>query len=72
MAIFLDEPPPRDSMERAIGRADEKVRLGTREIDVHYGDGMGRSRLKIPAAGFGMARNLNTITGLAEMAAELG
>jgi hypothetical protein len=33
---------------------------------------MGRSRLKIPAAKAGTARNINTITKLAEMAAELG
>ena len=39
---------------------------------MHYGDGMGRSRLKIPAAGAGTARNINTVTKLAEMAAELG
>jgi uncharacterized protein (DUF1697 family) len=72
VAIFLDEPPPRDAAERATGRADEEIRLGRREIYVHYGDGMGRSRLKIPAARVGTARNINTITGLAELAAELG
>src|SRR6516165_1156523 len=72
VAIFLDESPPRDAAERATGRADEAIRLGRREIYVHYGEGMGRSRLKIPAARAGTARNLNTITKLAEMAAELG
>jgi uncharacterized protein (DUF1697 family) len=72
VAIFLDEPPPRDAAERATGRADEEIRLGRREIYVHYGNGMGRSRLKIPAAKAGTARNINTITKLAEMATELG
>jgi uncharacterized protein (DUF1697 family) len=72
VAIFLDEPPPRDAAERATGRAEEEIRFGRREIYVHYGDGMGRSRLKIPAAGVGTARNINTIIRLAEMAAELG
>jgi uncharacterized protein (DUF1697 family) len=72
VAIFLDEPPPRDAVARTTGRADEEIRLGKREIYVHYGDGMGRSRLKIPAAKAGTARNINTITKLAEMAAELG
>jgi hypothetical protein len=33
---------------------------------------MGRSRLKIPAAKAGTARNINMSTKLAEMAAELG
>lgn len=72
VAIFLDEPPPRDAVERATGRADEEIRLGRREIYVHYGDGMGRSRLKIPAARAGTARNINSVTRLADMAAELG
>ena len=72
VAIFLDEPPPRDAVERATGRADEEIRLGRREIYVHYGDGMGRSRLKIPAARAGTARNINTVCKLADMAAELG
>src|SRR4051794_24565208 len=72
VAIFLDRPPPRDAAERATGRADEEIRLGRREIYVHYADGMGRSRLKIPAAGVGTARNINTIIKLAELAADLG
>jgi uncharacterized protein (DUF1697 family) len=45
------------------------MRLGLREIYVHYGDGMAQSRLKIPAAAAGTARNMNTIAKLAEMAA---
>ncbi|QDV34776.1 DUF1697 domain-containing protein [Tautonia plasticadhaerens] len=72
VAIFLDGPPPPDALERVTGRADEETRLGRREIYVHYGDGMGRSRLKIPAAAAGTARNINTVTRLAEMASEPG
>jgi uncharacterized protein (DUF1697 family) len=45
------------------------VRLGRREIYVRYGSGMGTSKLKIPAAKTGTARNMNTIAKLAEMAA---
>jgi uncharacterized protein (DUF1697 family) len=71
VAIFLDEPPPGDALERATGRAGEEVRLGAREVYVHYGDGMARSRLKIPAARTGTARNINTIARLADMASEL-
>jgi uncharacterized protein (DUF1697 family) len=47
------------------------VRLGRREIYVHYPDGMGISKLKIPAAKPGTARNMNTVAKLAEMAAAL-
>ena len=71
VAIFLDESPPGDALERITGRDDEEVRLGKREIYVRYGDGMGNSKLKIPAAKTGTARNINTVSKLAEMAAEL-
>ena len=69
-AIFLDRAPPADTLRNAKGRANEEVRLGAREIYVHYPDGMGRSKLRIPAAGDGTARNMNTVAKLAAMAAE--
>ncbi|MGE0802667.1 MAG: DUF1697 domain-containing protein [Lautropia sp.] len=69
VAIFLDTPPPADALDGMRGRADEDVRLGKREIYVAYGAGMGRSKLRIPAAESGTARNLNTIAKLAELAA---
>ena len=53
------------------GRKDEKIKLGRREIYVHYGDGMAASKLVIPAAKTGTARNMNTVATLAKMAAEL-
>lgn len=72
VAIFLDAGPPADALETVRDRADgEEVRLGKREIYVSYGSGMGRSKLKIPAAREGTARNINTIAKLAEMAAAL-
>ena len=70
-AIFLDEPPPRDALDHATGVNGEEMRLGTREIYVHYATGMGTSKLKIPAAKSGTARNMNTVAKLAEMAAKL-
>ena len=69
VAIFLDEPPPKDALKDIKGQQDEQVRLGKREIYVAYGSGMGRSKLKIPAATKGTARNINTIAKLAELAA---
>jgi uncharacterized protein (DUF1697 family) len=68
-AIFLDHRPPRDALERAVGRRDEEMRLGDREIYVHYPSGMGTSKLRIPAAKLGTARNMNTVAKLAEIAA---
>jgi len=43
------------------------MKLGKREIYIHYGEGMGSSKLKIPAATHGTARNINTVSKLAEM-----
>ena len=71
VAIFLDGKPPKDTLFGVRGQKDEEIRLGRREIYVHYGDGMGKSKLVIPAAKTGTARNINTIATLAKMAAEL-
>ena len=70
-AFFLDAPPPRDAIDHVAGRKDERIALGIREIYVHYGEGMGKSKLRIPAAVLGTARNMNTVAKLAELAAEL-
>ena len=70
MAVFLDQAPPADMMAGVRGRKDEQIKLGRREIYIHYGEGMGQSKLVIAAAKTGTARNLNTVAKLAEMAAE--
>jgi uncharacterized protein (DUF1697 family) len=44
--------------------------LGTREIYVHYNNGMADTKLKIPAARTGTARNMNTVGKLVDMANE--
>lgn len=72
VAIFLDKAPAKDALDTVRdATAGEEVRLGRREIYVSYGAGMGRSKLKIPAARDGTARNINTIAELAEMAGAL-
>ena len=71
VAIFLDEPPPADAATSARNVEDERLALGTREIYVHYPQGQGRSKLRIPAASRGTARNMNTVAKLAELAMEM-
>ena len=71
VALFVDGPIPRDALEQAKGVKDEQMALGKREIFVFYDDGMADSRLAIPAAKAGTARNMNTVAKLAEMAAAL-
>ena len=69
VAIFLDDAPPE---ELGIGgQGHERIGLGTREIYVHYGDGMADSKLKIRAAGTGTARNMNTVGKLVDMTSKL-
>src|SRR5262249_11415141 len=50
MAVFLDRAPPADTLAGMRGQQDEKIRLGKREIYIHYGEGMAKSKLVIPAA----------------------
>ena len=71
VAIFLFEPPPTDTIKKTVGWNGEEIILGLREIYVHYGEGMGNSKLRIPAASEGTARNMNTVAKLAAMAGEL-
>jgi uncharacterized protein (DUF1697 family) len=72
-AFFMNDPPPRDLLETACNRADdERIAAGPREVFVAYGErGIGRSRLRIPAAEAGTARNMNTVAKLAELAREM-
>lgn len=70
VAIFLDKAPPADALETIGGRNREEIALGKREIYVHYGDGMADSKLRIPAAKAGTARNINTIAKLVEIAGQ--
>jgi uncharacterized protein (DUF1697 family) len=71
MAIFLADPPPLDALDNVKGQADEEIRLGKREIYVHYPQGQGVSKLSMAAAKTGTARNMNTVAQLAAMGAAL-
>jgi uncharacterized protein (DUF1697 family) len=71
VALFLDKAPAADALESVRGQKGEKIRLGRREIYIHYGDGMASSKLVIPAGKAGTARNMNTVATLAKMAGQL-
>jgi uncharacterized protein (DUF1697 family) len=70
VAVFLDRPAPAGALDEVRGKRAERLALGTREIYVLYDEGMGSSKLVIPAAKAGTARNMNTVARLAAMAAE--
>ena len=70
VVVFLDEAPGPDALATISHRNEEEIALGKREIYIHYGEGMADSRLRIPAAKSGTARNMNTVARLVEMALE--
>jgi uncharacterized protein (DUF1697 family) len=70
-AFFLNERLQSDVLDSAVGINDEEIRVGKREIYVYYANGMGRSKLRIPATKYATARNMNTIAALADMASKL-
>ena len=54
-------------LDEIVAPGGEEVRLGKREIYIHFPHGMGRSKLKLPA-GVGTIRNMNTVAKLVDMA----
>ena len=72
-AFFMNEKPPADLLDTVRNQAaDERVAAGAREVYVAYGEkDIGRSRMRIPVAEAGTARNMNTVAKLAELAREL-
>ena len=65
VAIFTDASP---TLEGVRHQVDEVLALGRREIFIDYGAGMAGSKLVVPAGKSGTARNMNTVTRLAELA----
>ena len=68
IVFFLDREPEPLTGSTATGATTEMVVAGTREIYVHYPDGIGRSKLKLPSATAGTGRSINTVTKLAGLA----
>lgn len=69
MAHFIAEQPETAMLDAASGLAGERMSLGPRLIYVSYGEGIGQSRLKLPAIKQGTARNMNSVAKIAEMLA---
>jgi uncharacterized protein (DUF1697 family) len=66
--VFLPKAVPTKVLDGLVIPGREVVRMIGREVFVHYPDGMGRSRLKLPFAADGTTRNLNTVAKLLGMA----
>jgi uncharacterized protein (DUF1697 family) len=68
LVMLLDAPPPALDLAALNIPGTEKLCLKGRELFIHFPDGMGRSKLKIPFAKTGTGRNINTLTKLGVLA----
>ena len=71
MVNFLPGPAPKDALETMVAPDGEEAHVAECEIYVHYPNGSGPSRLKLPALKSATARNLNTVRRLAGLAREM-
>ncbi len=68
IVLFLNEAPPKKSLDGLVTPGGEEVALGAREVYINYPEGLGVSKLKLPFFKEGTGRNLNTVAKLLEMA----
>ena len=71
MAHVIDEPLAPEMLAGARDVSGERLALGPRAIYVSYGEGIGSSRLKLPAVKQGTARNINSVNRMAALLAEM-
>ncbi len=69
MAHFIAEPPVAAMLAGARDVQGERMAIGPRCIFVSYGEGIGKTRLKLPAVKQGTARNMNSVAKMAAMLA---
>jgi uncharacterized protein (DUF1697 family) len=69
MAFFIDEKPAQKMLDEARDVQGERMALGPRLIYVSYGEGIGKSKLKLPAVKQGTARNMNSVAKIADLLA---
>jgi uncharacterized protein (DUF1697 family) len=68
-AHFIDEEPIQPMLDEARDVQGERLALGPRLIYVSYGEGIGKTRLKLPAVKQGTARNMNSVARMADLLA---
>ena len=71
MAHFIGEKPSQAMLDEARDVAGERMALGPRLIYVSYGEGIGKTKLKLPAVKQGTARNMNSVAKIAELLARM-
>ena len=69
--LFLMKPVGKGFLTGVSTTTGDEVRLGERVVYIHYPNGMGQTKLKLPEeAAEGTVRNLNTVRKLVEIAGE--
>ncbi len=68
LVLFLDGKPDAKVLAAVQAPGGERLAAGRREVYLHFPNGMGQSKLKIPFADIGTGRNLNTVRALLQMA----
>lgn len=68
LVYFLPDKAAANALDGMVAPDGEEAVAVGREIYVHYPNGSGRSKLKLPALKPGTSRNLNTVRKLAELA----
>lgn len=71
MAHFIGEAPVAAMLAEARDAVSERMALGPRLIYVSYGEGIGKTKLKLSAVKHGTARNMNSVAKIAELLAML-
>ncbi|MGH7696735.1 MAG: DUF1697 domain-containing protein [Gemmatimonadaceae bacterium] len=66
---FQSDAVNKSQIVQTKGSDGEEVRLGKREFYIHFPNGMGRSKLKLPS-GIGTMRNINTVAKLVALSTE--
>ncbi len=70
-AYFIDHTPVQAMLDEARDAQGERLALGPRLIYVSYGEGIGKTKLKLPAIKKGTARNMNSVAKIAELLAAM-
>lgn len=71
MAHIIDEAPTAAMLGGARQVQGERMALGPRAIYVSYGEGIGSTKLKLPAVAKGTARNLNSVGRMVALLADM-
>ena len=72
MAHFIDGQPTKGMIDEARDVQGERMAVGPRLIYVSYGEGIGKTKLKLPAVKQGTARNMNSVAKIAALLADMG